>query len=121
MRYDFEVENGFLSPVMVGYNIALLLHKNILSGTTSDIIQMTEDSIDKQKYLSCVGRVVSIGSACFKGEKFIDYLDTPKVGDWVVFTPNSGPLISYRGLDMVLTVDTAIKSIIDEPGYVTRD
>jgi len=121
MSYSFEQEKGFIPPTMVGYNIAVEVYKNILSGTQGDLIEIPEEMIDKQKYLSCVGRVVSMGHACFKGDKFTDYADIPVVGNWVVFTPNSGPLISYKGIDMVLTVDTAIKGIVEDPSYVTRD
>lgn len=121
MEYSFEEEHGFKPPRMVGFNVAIVLFKNILSGTQSETLQVPESVIEKQKYLSLVGKVVYIGKASFKGERFKDYELIPKEGDWVVFKPNTGPIINFRGIDMIFTVDDAILSIIDEPGHVTRD
>ncbi len=119
--FDFEKEFGFTPPRMVGYNLALVVHKNIMSGTKSEILDMPEELIEKQKYLSFVGRVCDKGSACWQGDRFKHHELTPQIGDWVVFKPNAGLLLQYRGIDMFFTVDDAILSVIEDPTYVTRD
>ncbi len=121
MTYDFEKEHGFKPPIMVGWNVGLVLHKNIMSGTKSELIEVPEQAIELQKYVSCVGRIFHLGDSCFKGEKFQYHNTFPKVGDWVVFQQNTGPMLNFRGIDIVLTVDDAIRAIIEEPHYVTRD
>jgi len=122
MSYSFEEEFGFEPPRVVGAYMAIAVHKHIMTGTHSESLEIPEDVKEKQKWASIVGRVVKLGSACFKGDAFKYWEDVPKVGDWIVFKPNQGPMIEYRGkVDLLLMYDDAIKAIIEDPFFVTRD
>jgi len=120
-EFDFEKEYGFKPPRMVGPYTALILHKNIMAGTASDVIDIPEEMVEKQKFLSNVGRIVYKGDACYKGERFKDWTDLPSIGDWVVFKANSGPVLRFRNIDMTFIFDDSVIAIIENPAHVTRD
>lgn len=115
--WSFEKEYGFPPPRIVGPYIGVVIHKHVLS----ESIVITDDIMDVQKWTSNVGRLFNVGSACYKGERFKDWEDLPKVGEWVVFKVNAGPLLKYRGIDISIMYDDAVKGIVKDPSYVTRD
>ena len=45
----------------------------------------------------------------------------PKIGDWITFKIGVADIFKYRGVDVAIMYDDAIKSIIEDPSYVTRD
>lgn len=121
MSYDFEKEYGFKPPRMVGKQMALIIHKHVVSGTKSETIHIADNIVENQKHLSIVGRIAALGSACFKGDDFQDWNDIPKVGDWIVYKKNHGSRLEFRGIDMLFAFDLTAESIIEDPSYVTLD
>lgn len=121
MSYDFEKEYGFAPPRMVGKLMAVAIHKHIMTGTQSNSIELPDEVIENQKWATIVGRIVHKGSAAFKGDYFKDWEDIPELGDWIVFKTGQGPLLTYRGIDMIFMHDEMTRSIIEDPTYVTRD
>lgn len=117
--WDFANFYGFNPPRPVGPYMAIQLHKNTLSET----IEIAQETRNNQKWISNVGRVIALGSACFKGEQFKHWNDNdiPKVGEWVTYKPNSGPVVKFRGIDVVIMFDDSITMKIENPDYVTRD
>lgn len=115
--WSFEAEHGFPILCPVGPYIVVEIYKRNMSETIAII-----DSIkDSQKWTSNVGRVSAIGNACYKDDRFKDWDILPKIGDWVVFKVNAGPVLKFRGIDIAIMFDDAVKGIIEDPEYVSRD
>jgi hypothetical protein len=111
----------------------------------SDTIIAANEAEDRAKFESIVGRVVKLGSACFKGDSFKgwDEKDLFKVGDFVTFKVNPGTWFKYGPQEMenaeislihgappkarierpVLTIvfDDSINSIVEDPNFVERE
>jgi len=95
------------------------LYKKQLSST----LEIVKETRDQQRWSSNVGRVVYLGSACFKGEQFKDWdpSDFPKIGDWITYKVNSGPTVKFRGVDIVVMFDDAMNMKLEDPEHITRD
>jgi hypothetical protein len=116
-EWTFEKQHGFSPLRAVGPYIAVEIYKHKLSET----IAIQDSVTNMQKWTSNVGRVFSIGSACYKGDRFKDWDELPEIGDWVVFKVNAGPVFKYRGIDVAIMFDDAVNGITEEPSYVSRD
>lgn len=119
--FDFETEYGFKPPIMVGAMLAVSIHKHVVTGTQSEVIDLPEEAIERQKWASISGRIVAMGDACFEGTDFQHWSAFPKIGDYVVYKTNAGTRLNFRGIDMIFMYDKAIDSIIEDPAHVTRD
>ncbi len=139
--WSFESEFGFEPPRPLGDRVCIMRYVKKYSET----IIASDSAEDRAKFESIVGRVVKLGSACFKGDSFKDWdkEDLYKVGDFVTFKVNPGTWLKYGPKDMenasvslihgapikdgrerpVLTVvfDDAINSIVENPDYVERE
>lgn len=71
------------------------------------------------KYVSCVGLVVSQGPDCYKGEKFKESGPWCKVGDFVVFPKNHGYQMSYNNVAIKYIDDVGILGTIDDPAKIS--
>jgi hypothetical protein len=121
-KKEFEDRNGFNPPRPVGPNILIEVYKSEMS----DVIEITGQTRDRQKWESNVGRVCKIGGACYKGERFKYWPseELPKIGDWVTYKVNSGTIFKYgppeKGVDVMTIYDDCILNVIENPEYVTR-
>jgi hypothetical protein len=118
-EWTFEKEHGFAPPKPVGPYMVVQLYTQKLS----DIISITAETRSGQRWISNVGRVINLGSACFKGEQFKDWdeSDFPKIGDWITYKVNSGPTVKFRGIDIVIMFDDAMNMKLEDPEHITRD
>lgn len=128
-----------------GTHLAVLVYTNrqsiINSATGKKTILIIPDTVAAdQKFINCVGLVVSKGKAAYTGWRFVEHWFirflriffnawmTPvtkqplcKVGDWIVFPRNQGTQISWRGLPMQFFYDEFVYTPVENPTYVTRD
>lgn len=122
-KWSFEKEFGFNPPRPLGDKITVMQYVKKLS----DLIAVTESTIKMQESECIVGRVVRLGSACFKSENFKnwDKEDFPKVGDWVVFRLNPGYWYKYgpqgKGVNVMTIFDDAINEKVEDPSYIDRE
>lgn len=118
-EWTFEKQYGFRPPKAVGPYMIVELYTPKLS----DVIAITNKTRGDQKWISNVGRLISLGSACFKGEQFQHWSedDIPKVGEWIHFKHNAGPVNKFRGVDIVTMYDESINMQLEDPEHVTRD
>jgi len=140
-RWDFKKEFGFEPPRPLGDRVCIMRYVKKYSET---IIASTHAE-ERAKYESIVGRVVKLGSGCFKSDEFKvwDKEDFYKVGDFVTFKINPGTWFKHGPSEMenkevslihgappkeakerpVLTIvrDDAINSIVEDPNYVDRE
>lgn len=117
--WDFEKFYGFKPPKAVGPYMIVELYAPKLS----DVIAITGQTRSGQKWISNVGRLISLGSACFKGEQFQHWSedDIPKIGEWIHFKHNAGPVNKFREIDIVTMYDESINMQLENPEHVTRD
>jgi hypothetical protein len=116
-EWTFENQHGFAPLRAVGAYIAVQIYTPI----KSDVLIMADSVKAMQKWTSNVGRIFSIGSACYKGDRFKDWDELPEIGDWVVFKVNAGPVFKYRGIDVAIMFDDSVNGITEDPSYVSRD
>lgn len=139
--WSFEKAFGFNPPRPLGDRVCIMRYTK----KYSDTIIASNEAEDRIKFESIVGRIVKLGSACFKGDTFKDWdaKDLYKVGDFVTFKINPGTWFKYGPQSMekdeislihgapskqgverpVLTIifDDAINSIVEDPNYVERE
>jgi len=118
-EWDFNKAHGFNPPRAVGPRMVVQQYKHQLS----EIIEITNATRSNQKWESNVGRLIGLGSACFKGDQFKDWSeeDKPKIGEWITYKVNAGPVTKFRGIDIIVMYDDAINMKIDDPEHVSRD
>jgi hypothetical protein len=121
-KKEFEERYDFNAPRPVGPQVLIEVYKHEMS----EVIEITEQSRDRQKWESNVGRVCKIGGACYKGERFKYWPqeELPKVGDWITYKVNAGTIFKYgppgKGVDVMIIYDDYILSVIENPAYVVR-
>lgn len=72
----------------------------------------------KSIYNEIVGYIAKIGKCCFSGERYKDWGQWYKVGDWVVFPRHAGIRFTYDKLPVFSIVDDAPLGIIKDPKKV---
>lgn len=102
-------------------------------------IYLPESATAHDKFVNCVGLVISMGPSACKGPAFEEPLymkvlrlifgrwmkptryPVPfKIGDWVLFDRNSGPQVNYRGVPVTITEDKYVRAVVADPTYVSR-
>lgn len=73
---------------------------------------------DGDQYLNYVGRVVALGSLCFKHAKFremgLTESDKPKRGTWVVYPIYQYQRIDFKGTKLILLNDDSFLATVPE-------
>lgn len=113
----FESEDGMEPPTPVGDKMVVEVYFPEMSDGG---LALAEEYQIKLKFSSVVGRVIKLGSACFKGERFQYWDRVPKVGEWITFKANPSSLLNYRGIPIFTMFDDFVNSIIEKPEYVER-
>ena len=70
-------------------------------------------------YTETVGYVAKIGKCCFTGDRYKDWKNWYKVGDWVIFPRHAGIRFTYDKLPVFSIVDDAPLAVIKNPRKVT--
>ena len=69
-------------------------------------------------YNDFVGYVAKIGKCCFTGERYKDWGEWYKIGDWVIFPRHAGIRFAYDKLPVFSIVDDAPLAVIKDPKKV---
>ena len=69
-------------------------------------------------YNEIVGYIAKIGKCSFSGERYKDWGNWYKVGDWVVFPRHAGIRFAYDKLPVFSIVDDAPLAVIKDPRKV---
>jgi co-chaperonin GroES (HSP10) len=72
----------------------------------------------KDIFHEIVGYVAKIGKCGFSGERYKDWGNWYKVGDWVAFPRHAGIRYTYKKLPVFSIVDDAPMMVIPDPRYV---
>jgi co-chaperonin GroES (HSP10) len=86
-------------PVTIGWNVLLECYSKGENYKTEDgkqsLLVRPDSSIEREKHQGCIGRILMIGSAAFKGEKFKDFDTLPQVGDYIKLKKYTGTFNDY--------------------------
>ncbi len=106
-------------PIPVGWGVLVQIfmdgEKHLLSNGNESHWDRSDDTKDGDAYRRGAGRILLIGDAAFKGDRFADWQLIPKIGDWVNFGRGDGVFRQYNGVQTLLIKDYSILAITPDP------
>lgn len=103
----------------VGWRVLIRCYE--ASMTSKEGIVFANETIESEELLSYVGKIVAMGSECYKlttrsGIKMADIDPKPKVGDWIMYGTYGGQSIRTKtGAKYLIMNDDCIMGIVDDP------
>jgi len=73
---------------------------------------------ENDKYNEIKGYVAKMGACCFEGDRYDNWKDWYKVGDWIVFPRHAGIRFTYKNLPVFSIPDNSPIGIIKNPTEV---
>ena len=98
-------------PEIPGYHI-LVRPVSIKQATKGGII-LPDSTKSDMAYLTTVGRVLKIGNLAYQDSKF-DGKPWCKEGDYVCYGKHTGDKFLYKGVQLLLLFDDAIKMVVKD-------
>ena len=96
-------------PEIPGYHI--LVRPVSVKQTTKGGIILPDSTKSDMAYLTTVGRVLKIGNLAYQDSKF-DGKPWCKEGDYVCYGKHTGDKFLYKGVQLLLLFDDAIKMVV---------
>lgn len=115
-KTDIEPE---LPVVPVGWRVLLRCYEAPTKSAGG--IDMPEEVMESEGLLSYVGKIVAMGSECYKlttrsGIRMSDIEPKPKVGDWVMYGTYGGQsIITKTGAKYLIMNDDSIMGVVPDP------
>ena len=122
-------EVGFIKPATdvdavlpvqpVGWRVLIRCYE--VAETSEHGILFAEETRESEDLLSYVGKIVAMGSECYKlttrsGIKMADIDPKPKVGDWIMYGTYGGQkVITKAGAKYLIMNDDGIMGIVKDP------
>ena len=106
-----EVADPKVLPEIPGYHI--LVRPVSVKQTTKGGIILPDSTKSDMAYLTTVGRVLKIGNLAYQDPKF-DGKPWCKEGDYVCYGKHTGDKFLYKGVQLLLIFDDAIKMVVEE-------
>lgn len=106
-------------PVPLLWRILVQPHK--MASVTEGGIALPDDYIDHTKYLTMVGRIISMGNFAFKaktasGLDFSEESAAPCSGDWVLYGKYAGQrIVMSDKREYIILNDDEIIAVVDDP------
>ena len=111
-----EIEDQLPRPV--GYHILVMLPK-VEEAYESGIIKA--DRSQREEYiLSSMGAVVDMGDQAYADTERFPSGPWCKVGDFVMFRPNTGTRFKVNGSEYRLMNDDSIQAVVTDPRGIVR-
>ena len=98
-------------PEITGYHI--LVRPVSVKQTTKGGIILPDSTKSDMAYLTTVGRVVKVGNLAYKDNKF-EGKPWCKEGDYVCYGKHTGDKFLYKGVQLLLLFDDAIKMVVKD-------
>ena len=111
-----EMEDQLPRPV--GYHILVALPK-VEESYESGIIK-AERSQREEYILSSMGAVIDMGEQAYADKERFPTGPWCKVGDFVMFRPNTGTRFKVNGAEYRLMNDDSIQAVVDDPTGIVR-
>lgn len=113
---DEEMEQQIPKPV--GYRVLIAL-PTIEEKYESGIVK-AERTLHEERILSTMGIVLDMGAEAYTDKDRFPNGPWCKVGDFVMFRPNSGTRFKVNGQELRLLNDDSIEAVVPDPKGVTR-
>lgn len=113
---DEEIEQQLPKPV--GYRLLVALPK--VEDTYESGIAKADRTKHEEQILSMMGAVVDMGAQAYADKDRFPNGPWCKVGDFVMFRPNSGTRFRVNGVEYRLMNDDSIEAVVADPRGVTR-
>ena len=111
-----EIEDQLPRPV--GYHILVMLPK-VEEAYESGIIKA--DRSQREEYiLSSMGAVVDMGDQAYADTERLPSGPWCKVGDFVMFRPNTGTRFKVNGSEYRIMNDDSIQAVVSDPRGIVR-
>lgn len=105
-------------PRPVGYRLLIALPK-VEETYESGIVKADRTRLEEQ-ILSMMGAVIDMGEQAYSDTERFPTGPWCKVGDFVMFRPNSGTRFKVNGHEYRLLNDDSIEAVVPDPRGVTR-
>ncbi len=106
-------------PVPIGWQILVQTYNFGDNFVTTDgqvsLLERPDISKERDNYQLSVGRILMIGSAAFKGDKFKDWTIKPQEGDYVTFYKYEGSFAKINSVECQWLQDAYIMGIVPDP------
>lgn len=105
-----DVDDPTPLPKIPGYNI-LVRPVSVKEKTKGGII-LPDSTKSDMAYLTTVGRVLKVGDAAYKDDKF-DGKPWCKEGDYICYGKHTGNKFVYKGVQLLLIFDDEVKMVVE--------
>jgi len=113
---DDEMEQQIPKPV--GYRVLIALPA-IEEKYESGLVK-ADRTLHEERILSTMGVVLDMGAEAYSDKERFPTGPWCKVGDFVMFRPNSGTRFKVNGQELRLLNDDSIEAVVPDPKGVTR-
>lgn len=113
---DDEMEQQIPKPV--GYRVLIAL-PTIEEAYESGIVK-ADRTLNEERILSTMGIVLDMGGEAYSDKERFPNGPWCKVGDFVMFRPNSGTRFKVNGQELRLLNDDSIEAVVPDPKGITR-
>jgi co-chaperonin GroES (HSP10) len=113
---DAEIDAQLPKPV--GYRILIVLPK--VDETYDSGLVKADQTKNAEQILSMMGAVIDMGEQAYADKERFPNGPWCKVGDFVMFRPNSGTRFKVNGNEYRLLNDDSIEAVVPDPRGVTR-
>lgn len=105
-------------PKPVGYRLLIALPK--VEETYDSGLVKADQTKHAETVLSMMGAVIDMGAQAYADKERFPNGPWCKVGDFVMFRPNSGTRFKVNGMEYRLLNDDSIEAVVPDPRGVTR-
>ena len=113
---DDEMEQQIPKPV--GYRVLIAL-PTIEEKYESGLVK-ADRTLHEERILSTMGVVLDMGAEAYSDKERFPTGPWCKIGDFVMFRPNSGTRFKVNGQELRLLNDDSIEAVVPDPKGVTR-
>ena len=113
---DEEMEQQIPKPV--GYRVLIALPT--IEETYDSGIVKADRTLNEERILSTMGIVLDMGGEAYSDKERFPNGPWCKVGDFVMFRPNSGTRFKVNGQELRLLNDDSIEAVVPDPKGITR-
>ncbi len=113
---DAEIDAQLPKPV--GYRVLIVL-PNVDETYDSGLVK-ADQTKHAEQILSMMGAVIDMGEQAYADKERFPNGPWCKVGDFVMFRPNSGTRFKVNGNEYRLLNDDSIEAVVPDPRGVTR-
>lgn len=105
-------------PKPVGYRLLIVLPK--VEETYDSGLVKADQTRNAEQILSMMGAVIDMGEQAYADKDRFPTGPWCKVGDFVMFRPNSGTRFKVNGHEYRLLNDDSVEAVVPDPRGVTR-